>query len=153
MRHPPRFEVPTRQPDLDNLYEEGIHLDYMDLDPGESNPKPRGLHHSTSMGTQSQTASSQAKYTTPQGTSSAKSPPSFNRLSASVGAASSTSFKPVQQPIGCVMVLQQQPDPPCLSNSGPSNNGPYNRQLDFTPLLSQPPTEYVLDAIYRRIEA
>ena len=27
VRHPPRFEVPTRQPDLDNLYVGGIHLD------------------------------------------------------------------------------------------------------------------------------
>ena len=66
VRHPPRFEVPTRQPDLDDLYGKGVHLDYMDSDPGESNPKPRGLHHhSTNMGTQPQTTSSQAKHTTP----------------------------------------------------------------------------------------
>ena len=87
VRHPTRFEVPTRQPDLDNLYEGGVHLDYMDSDPGESNPKPRGLHHhSANTGTQPQTASSQSKHTMPKNTSFATSPLSFNRLSASVGA-------------------------------------------------------------------
>ena len=164
VRHPPRFEVRNRQPDLDNLYEEGVHLNYMDFDPGESNPKPGGLHHhSTNIGTQPQTARSQSKHTMPKDTSFAKSPPSFNRLSASAGAASSSSLKPspiklVQQPIDRVMILQQRPDAPRLSNTGPSttpnNNSLYNRQLDFTPsLLSQPPTEYVLDATFRRIEA
>ena len=136
MRYPPRFEVPTRQPDLDNLYEEGVHLGYMDFDPGESNPKPRGLHHhSTKIGTQPHTASSQAKHTTPKDTSFAKSPPSFNRLSATVGAASSASLWPIDR----VMVLQRRPDAPRLPHTGPlttpNKNILYNRQLDFTPLL------------------
>ena len=140
MRHPPRFDVPTRQPDLDNLYEEGVHLDYMDFDPGESNPKPRGFyHHCTNIGTQPQTASSQAKHTTPKDASSAKPPPSFNRLSTSVGAASSASLQPIDR----VMVLERRPDAPRLSNTGPSttpnNNSLYNRQLDYTPSLPSQP--------------
>jgi hypothetical protein len=164
VKAPSRFKLPTRQPDLDNMYDDGVHLDYMDCDLGESNPNPRGPpHHSTNIGTQPQAASPQAKHTTPKGTSSAESRPSFNRPEASVGAALSTSLKPpsakpVQQPIDRVMVLQQRPDAPRLSNAGPSttpsNNSLYNRQLDFTPsLLSQPPAEYVLDATFRKIEA
>jgi len=102
----------------------------------------------------------QVKHTTPKDTSSAESHPSLNRLSASAGAALSTSLKPQpgQQPIDRVMVLQQRPDAPRLSNvdpsTAPNNNSLYNRQLDFTPsLLSQPPAEYVLDATFRKIEA
>ena len=49
--------------------------------------------------------------------------------------------KPVQQPIGRVMALQQRPDAPCLSlspvecrpSTTPNNNNLCNRQLDFTP--------------------
>jgi len=133
----------------------------MDFDPGQSNPNPRGLpHHSTNIGTQLQAARPQVKHTTPKDTSSAESHPSLNRLSASAGAAPSTSLKPQpgQQPIDRVMVLQQRPDAPRLSNvdpsTAPNNNSLYNRQLDFTPsLLSQPPAEYVLDATFRKIEA
>ena len=52
----------------------------------------------------------------------------------------------------------QSRDGPPTTTRRPSttsnNNSLYNRQLDFTPsLLSQPPTEYVLDATFRRIEA
>jgi hypothetical protein len=166
-RDPFRFEVPTRRPDLDNLYEDDVHLDYMDFDLGQSNPIPRGLtHHSINTGTQPQATGPQAKHTTPltsKDTSSAKSPPSFHRLPASVGAGLSTtskpaSVKPGQQPIDRVMVLQRRPDAPRLSNAGssttPNNNSLYNRQLDFTPsLLSQPPVEYVLDATFSKIAA
>ena len=139
----------------------------MDFDVRESNPNPRGLsHNSTNIGTQPQAARPQDKYTTPstsRGTPKAKSPPSFNRLSTSIGATLPISLKalpvePGQQPIDRVMVLQRRPDAPRLSNSGPSttpnNNSLYNRQLDFTPsLLSQPPAEYVLDATFWKIEA
>ena len=159
MRDPSRFEVPTRQPDLDNLYEDDVHLDYMDFDLEESNRLPRP---GTNIGTQPEAERPQAKHTTLKDTSSAKSPSSFKCPSASDGAASSVTKKPPsikqgQQPIDRVMVLQRRPDAPRLSNAGPSttpnNNSLYNRQLDFTPsLLSQPPAEYVLDATFRKIE-
>ena len=159
-RDPSRFEVPTRQPDPDNLYEDDVHLDYMDFDLGEPNRLP---HPNTNIGTQPEAERPQAKHTTHKDTSSAKSPASLKRPSASDGAAFSITSKPPsikqgQQPIDRVMVLQRRPDAPCLSNEGPSttpnNSRLYNRQLDFTPsLLSQPPAEYVLDVTFWKIEA
>ena len=160
VRNPSRFEVLTRRPDLDNLYEDDVHLDYMDFDLGESN---RLSHHSTNNGTQPVAEGPQVKHTTLKNTSFAKSPPSFKRPSASDGVSLSItlkppSFKQEQQPIDRVMVLQRRPDAPRLSIAGPSttpnNNSLYNRQLDFTPsLLSQAPAEYVLDATFWKIDA
>jgi len=161
-------EVPPRQSGLDNLYEDDVNLDYMDYDLRESNPDPRGLpHHRTNTGTRTQAMRPQTKHITPlvsRDIASAKSPPSFNRLSASAGAARFISLKtpptkPRQQPIDRVMVLQQRPDALHLLSRGPSttpnnNNSLYNRQLDFTPsLLSHPPAQYVLDATFWKIEA
>ena len=116
----------------------------MDFDPGASNPKPRRLHHhSTNIGTQPHTASSQSKHIMPKDTSFAESPPSFNRLSASVRAASSThqastaayrlrngSSTTTRRSSSVALACRMQ----VLDH--PNNNSLYNRQLDFT--LSPP---------------
>jgi hypothetical protein len=163
-RDPSHFKLPTRQLGLDSLYEDDIHLDYMDYDLEEPILDPRGLptktggHTKTTRRESGHTTISNSKYTSP-----AKPPPSSSCPPASDGAAQSILLKPpfakpVQQPVDRVMLLQQRPDALRLSNPGSSttlnNNSLYNRQLDFTPsLLSQPPAEYVLDATFWKIEA
>ena len=156
-RDPSCFKASTRQPHLDSLYEDDIHLDYMDCD---SNSDPRGLpHNNTNTQTQTQASRPQAQDIKP---STLKNIPS-TKLSPPFKADPSISSNPPlsnteRQPIDRVMVLQQRPDAPRLSSVGssttPNNNNLYNRQLDFTPsLLSHPPTAYVLDATFWKIEA
>ena len=97
--------------------------------------------------------------TTRQDTSSAKSPPSFNRLSASVGAASPISLKPPTHQASTAAYRSR--NGPSTTTRRPSTieyrsvDHPKQQPLQSpTPsLLSQPPTENVLDATFRRIEA
>ena len=156
---PSRLKTPTRRPHLDNLYEDDVHLDYMDCNFGEPSFDPRGLpRHNTNIGTQPQTKPPRTEHittTTSKNPSSAKSPHNYLSAAAPPIPLKAPSAKPGQQPIDRVMVLRRRQDAPRMSNTTSSNNNRlYNHQLDFTPsLLSNPPAEYLLDATFWKIDA